>query len=64
MSLISFLKNTNLYIFTFLTMTEINQDLIKNREEIYETFRQDQENEDLARIRGEVEEHVQLLLNF
>ena len=45
-------------------MTEINQDLIISREEIYETFRQDQENEDLARIRGEVGEQVQLLLNF
>ncbi len=33
-------------------------------EEIYETFRQDQENEDLARIKGEVKEQVQLLLNF
>jgi hypothetical protein len=46
------------------SMTEINQDLIVNRDEIYETFRKDQENEDLARIRGEVESQVQLLLNF
>lgn len=33
-------------------------------EEIYETFRQDQENEDLARIRGEVESQAQLLLHL
>lgn len=36
--------------------------IITSPEEIYETFRQDQENEDLARIRWQVIEQVQQVL--